>query len=117
MNRNVMQTILTVALPLLLTAAIAIAANRGPEQIDIFGGERGKVPFPHARHQDNLKDCNICHSVFPQETDAIKKLKEQGSLKKKKVMNLQCIKCHKQGKKDGKPHGPVTCSTCHVKKK
>ncbi|MBC2711287.1 MAG: cytochrome c3 family protein [Desulfosarcina sp.] len=115
MSRNFVVVAIVTALIFILPMAAASAANRGPDQIDIFGGERGKIPFPHAKHQDNLKDCNICHSVFPQEADAIKTLKAQGTLKKKKVMNLQCIKCHKQEKKAGKPHGPVTCSTCHVK--
>ncbi len=91
------------------------AASGGPHQIDIFGGKQGKVPFLHAKHQENLKDCTICHSVFPQETDAIRKLKAEGTIKPKKVMNLQCIKCHKQDKRAGKPHGPVTCATCHFK--
>jgi hypothetical protein len=95
-------------------AAIA-AANQGPETIDIFGGQSGKVPFTHARHQNRLNDCNICHGVFPQETDAIKRMKASGALKPKKVMNLQCIKCHKEEKRAGKPHGPLTCSTCHQK--
>ena len=107
--------IIVSALMLILPMAAANADNRGPDKIEIFGGDRGKIPFPHAKHQENLKDCNICHGVFPQETGAIKKMKEQGTLKPKKVMNLQCIKCHKEEKKAGKPHGPVTCNTCHVK--
>ena len=108
--------VIAVAATLLgIYAAIAAAANQGPETIDIFGGQSGKVPFTHAQHQNRLKDCNICHGVFPQETDAIKRMKESGALKPKKVMNLQCIKCHKEEKRAGKPHGPVTCSTCHQK--
>lgn len=95
--------------------ALASAANNGPSHIDIYGGSSGKVPFPHAQHQDQLKDCNICHSVFPQETDAIKTMKAEGKIKPKKVMNLQCIKCHKKDKKAGNPHGPLTCTTCHKK--
>ena len=91
------------------------AVNQGPEQITIFGGSQGKVPFPHRQHQDRLNDCNVCHGIFPQETDAMKKLKEQGALKPKKVMNLQCIRCHKEDKRASKPHGPVTCNTCHIK--
>ena len=101
------------ALSLTGMAAIGVAANKGAPKIDIFGGQKGTIAFPHAQHQDRLKDCNICHSVFPQEKDAIKKLKEQGTIKPKKVMNLQCIKCHKQEKQAGKPSGPVTCNTCH----
>ena len=45
----------------------------------------------------------------------MRKMKENGAMKPKQVMNLQCIKCHKADKQSGKPHGPVTCSTCHVK--
>jgi hypothetical protein len=95
--------------------AIASAVNRGPAQIEIYGGTSGKVPFPHAQHQDRIADCNVCHSVFPQETGAIKAMKGAGKLKPKKVMNLQCIKCHRQEKKAGNPSGPLTCNTCHVK--
>ena len=96
-------------------AIAAVAADQGTTNIDIYGGSQGKVPFPHAMHQNREKDCSVCHSVFPQKHDAIKQMKEAGSLKPKKVMNLQCIKCHKQAKRDGRPHGPVTCKTCHVK--
>jgi hypothetical protein len=114
MRRNI--AIVTLA-AILLAALVTIvaAANTGPASINIFGGESGKVPFPHAQHQDRIKDCIVCHGVFPQETDAIKKMKAQGTIKPKKVMNLQCIKCHKDEKRAGKPHGPLTCKNCHVK--
>jgi hypothetical protein len=115
MNRRIVMITLVTALTVSLCMAATHAANRGPDRIDIFGGRSGNVPFPHAQHQDRIEDCNVCHSVFPQETEAIKKLKEKGMLKPKKVMTLQCIKCHKEEKKTGKPHGPVTCKTCHVK--
>ncbi|MBR9985593.1 MAG: cytochrome c3 family protein [Desulfosarcina sp.] len=115
MNRNFFVITLVTALVVGLCLAAAHAANQGPDRIDIFGGQSGNVPFPHAQHQDRIKECNVCHSVFPQETAAIEKMKEAGMLKPKKVMNLQCIKCHKEDRKMGKPHGPVTCKTCHVK--
>ena len=115
MSRHIIVITLVTALIVSLSMAATHAASRGPDRIDIFGGRSGNVPFPHAQHQDRIKDCNVCHSVFPQETAAIKKMKEEGMLKPKKVMNLQCIKCHKEEKKTGKPHGPVTCKTCHVK--
>jgi len=107
-----------VAVALLMAFALpatAVAAKQGAEEMTLFGGSRGKVPFPHAQHQARLNDCNICHSVFPQEVDAMRKMKQNGTLKPKKVMNLQCIKCHKTDRRAGKPHGPVTCSTCHVR--
>jgi len=115
MIRKIWILVLTGSLLFVLAAAAVQAVSQGPEQITIFGGSRGKVPFPHAQHQARLKDCTICHSLFPQEADAMKKMKEQGALKPKKVMNLQCIRCHKADRKAGQPHGPVTCNTCHIK--
>jgi hypothetical protein len=116
MKRSVLIAPIAIALLFILALPVAAAAaKQGAATITIFGGSRGKVPFPHAQHQARLKDCNICHSTFPQEVDAMRKMKENGTLKPKKVMNLQCIKCHKADKRAGKPHGPVTCSTCHVK--
>ncbi len=112
--RNTLQIVVGLSILFIFTA-ITVAANRGPGTIDIYGGSKGKVPFPHAQHQDRLKDCNVCHKVFPQEKEAIKKMKAKGTLKPKKVMNLQCIKCHKAEKKAGNPYGPVKCSTCHKK--
>ncbi|WP_155312140.1 cytochrome c3 family protein [Desulfosarcina ovata] len=57
----------------------------------------------------------VCHSVFPQETGAIETMKASGALTSKQVMNAQCIKCHKAEKRAGKPFGPLTCNTCHVR--
>jgi hypothetical protein len=91
------------------------AMDPGDAQLEVFGGFRGPVPFPHLEHQERLQDCLVCHSVFPQEKDAIKTLKESGKLKKKKVMNQQCVGCHRAEKKAGNPSGPTTCATCHVR--
>ena len=94
----------------------AAVENKGAKDIELDGGKQGQVPFPHHRHQTVLEDCNICHSVFPQEKGAIKRLKAEGQLKKKSdVMNKQCTKCHKAKKKAGEKTGPVTCKACHVK--
>jgi hypothetical protein len=99
-----------------MTIAVAVQAeNKGAENISIFGGSRGDVPFPHHTHQNRLKDCNTCHAAFPQEADGIKTMKVAGKLKPKQVMNKQCVKCHKEQKKAGNPTGPTTCSTCHFK--
>ena len=100
------------------TIAVSLATeNQGAENMELEGGKRGKVPFPHRQHQKNLEDCQICHSVFPQEAGAIKKLKAQGALKKKYVMNKLCNKCHKEKKKAGQPSGPTKCAKCHIKAK
>ena len=107
-----------VALVVGSSIAVSLATeNQGAESIELEGGKRGKVPFPHRQHQKNLEDCQICHSVFPQEPGAIQKLKSQGALKKKYVMNKLCTKCHKKKKKAGQPSGPTKCSKCHIKGK
>ena len=91
--------------------------NKGAESIEIDGGTGGKVSFPHHQHQENLADCTICHSVFPQKPGSIEELKAQGKLEKKHVMNKLCTKCHKEMKKAGRKTGPLTCSKCHIKEK
>lgn len=100
----------------LISAVVYAVENKGSAQIDIFGGSRGKVPFPHHAHQSRIGDCNVCHASFPQEPDALAKYKDSGQLKKKEVMNKQCIKCHKAEKAAGNPSGPTTCSKCHTRK-
>ena|SRR5210317_827729 len=99
-----------------ITASLA-TENQGAENIELEGGKRGNVPFPHRQHQKNLGDCQICHSVFAQEPGVIQKLKTQGALKKKYVMNKLCTKCHREKKKAGQPSGPTTCKKCHIKVK
>ena len=112
-----MGRILVVTLVLALTGILSAAAvvNKGAEQITLDGGSRGVVPFPHHRHQTQLNDCNACHALFPQEQGGILRLKQEGKLVKKQVMNKHCIKCHKSTKKAGNKSGPTTCSTCHVR--
>ena len=108
---------------LLFFAAVSVplsgapVENKGAAEIKLAGGKRGLVAFPHHRHQDKLGDCDICHSVFPQEAGIIEKLKAQGKLKKKHVMNKLCTKCHKQKKREGIKTGPTTCKKCHIKEK
>jgi len=105
--------------PMLLVIFISAAGfadgNQGAADIQIDGGTRGVVPFPHQAHQDRLGDCNTCHAVFPQEPQALNKQKQAGKLKPKWVMNKQCVNCHRSEKKAGNPSGPTTCSKCHVR--
>jgi hypothetical protein len=89
--------------------------NKGAAEIKLPGGNRGPVSFPHHQHQDQLGDCDICHSVFPQKAGIIEALKAEGKLKKKHVMNKLCTKCHRQKKKEGIKSGPTTCVKCHMK--
>jgi len=95
----------------------AATQNRGAAEIDLPGGTRGLVPFPHHQHQDKLGNCEICHSVFPQKTGIIGELKAQGKLEKKQIMNTLCIKCHRQKKREGVKAGPTTCAKCHIREK
>jgi hypothetical protein len=115
--------LLLLGVGMLFIAAVSVALsgapveNKGAAEIKLPGGKRGPVPFPHHQHQDALGDCDICHSVFPQEAGIIEKLKTQGKLKKKHVMNKLCNKCHKQKKREGIKAGPTTCKKCHIKEK
>jgi len=111
LQRVCMALILTVS----LAAAALAAVDKGAESISLDGGSRGRVPFPHHRHQGALKDCRVCHDLFPQEKDSIHKLKGEGHLVSKQVMNKLCITCHKAEEKAGKPSGPKTCAQCHVR--
>ena len=96
-------------------ASTMASQNKGAANIELNGGKRGNVPFPHHQHQERLAECNICHSIFPQKTGSIAELQTEGKLKKKYVMNKLCTKCHKETKKSGQKSGPTTCKKCHVK--
>ena len=113
--------LLFAAMLVFTAASIALSGtpveNKGAAEITLPGGTRGPVPFPHHQHQNNLVDCKICHSLYPQKAGIIEELKAAGTLKKKQVMNKQCTKCHKQKKKEGLKAGPTTCAKCHIKEK
>ena len=121
-NLLLLGAVILIAGVLFFTAAsVALSGapveNKGAAKIKLPGGKRGPVPFPHHQHQDKLGDCDICHSVFPQEAGIIETLKAEGKLKKKHVMNKLCTKCHRQKKREGIKAGPTTCSKCHIKEK
>ena len=42
-----------------------VNTNKGAADIEIDGGKRGNVPFPHHQHQERIVDCKICHSTKP----------------------------------------------------
>lgn len=89
--------------------------DKGPEQMILDGGKRGKVPFGHRIHQEKLGDCNICHSFFPKQAGSIQDLIKKGALQKKQVMKKLCTKCHKTERMAENPYGPTTCSKCHIR--
>lgn len=88
------------------------AVNKGSEHIVLDGGKRGKVPFPHAIHQARLKDCTVCHQLFPQEPGIVESMKREGKLKEKQLMK-RCQTCHGKMKKTGEKTGPTGCKACH----
>ena len=103
-----------IAVFFITTIGIAVE-DKGTKEKELFGGTRGKVPFPHHQHQNKLGGCNDCHSIFPKTDGAIEDMKKKGTLQSKKIMNTVCIKCHRAEKKTGNKSGPLTCSKCHVK--
>ena len=83
---------------LLSMAAFAGTAFAG-DVIDLPASS-GKVPFPHKKHQEMLKDCKKCHEKGPG------KITELG----KDWAHKTCKGCHTDLKK-----GPTSCKDCHKK--
>ena len=105
----------TVVLGVFIAASGLAVENKGAENIQIESGSKGTVPFPHRSHQERLGDCNICHTLFPQEPGSLTRLKKSGQLRSKRVMNSLCVNCHKAEQKAGNKTGPTTCSKCHIR--
>lgn len=100
---------------ILCATAVAVAVqNKGAPEILLDAGSKGKVFFPHHEHQNNLVDCTICHSMFPQKPGIIVDFIRQGKLEKKQVMN-HCRGCHRNLSQRGEKAGPTSCNKCHVK--
>ncbi len=89
--------------------------NKGAAKLNLPSGNKKSVDFPHKTHQDVLKDCTICHTIFPMEKGVILKNITNGSMKKKTVMK-QCQACHRKLAKQRKKAGPTSCSKCHTGK-
>ncbi len=110
--RKVILATITLGVAVFCSAAYS-GENTGATDITISSGKKKSINFPHKTHQTVLKDCSICHAVFPKEQNSIKKMIDSGSLKKKQVMN-KCKKCHKTMKKAGQKTGPTSCGSCHT---
>ncbi len=112
----VIKTVFIIVVTVLTVFSAAFSTqNPGAENMILEGGKTGDVPFPHKLHQESQTGCDTCHHLFDQESGSIERLKSENILRAKQVMNIQCLKCHREMKKAGKPTGPVTCNTCHVK--
>jgi hypothetical protein len=106
--------VLVMVFGMVFTAAMAAEVQKkGAEEIRIDGGKKGYVDFPHRNHQDTLRDCKICHDIFPQQLGIIKDLIDKGQLNKKQVMN-HCKGCHRNMADAGKKTGPTSCKKCHM---
>lgn len=99
---------------LLTGGSSAAEENKGAESITLNGGDRGSVTFPHGRHQGIFVDCKPCHDLFPKEAGIVDKMKAEGKLQKREVMNM-CKDCHKSSTEKGQKAGPVFCKECHKK--
>ncbi len=85
-----------------------------------FGAlERPAVLFYHDKHTKALaeqnKDCSTCHETVKDRLGL--KFKRTEDKDKQAIMQIyhdNCIACHKESAKPGKPGGPVTCGQCHV---
>ncbi len=100
---------------LFLSTAVVFAQNKGQAEIILNGGRMGNITFPHYLHHGVINDCMVCHKDFVKEPGSLQAAKDKGVLKKKQVMYNTCLKCHKDRKKAGETHGPVSCSGCHKK--
>ncbi len=108
-------TMAGLGLSLTVLALAGVSQNRGAGEMNLDSGSKGKVYFPHRAHQERMEDCQVCHILFPQIQGAVLKLKAEGGLKKKQVMNKLCVTCHKKKKAAGEKSGPTTCTKCHKK--
>ncbi len=121
--------VLVLAAVLTAAAVVKQTATADPGRADVitidglstFGPlERPAVLFYHDKHTDALakqnKDCTACHETTKDSLS--QKFKRIQDKSKKAVMDIyhdQCMSCHKELGKPGKPIGPVTCGECHIK--
>lgn len=111
MKRKSVPTFFLIAV-LFSAAALAVEEYQGAEEMVLEGGRFGKVAFGHKRHQTALKACNVCHDLFPKTPGGIVRLKAEGRLYRRQVMN-QCTSCHYERATKGKKTGPTSCGGCH----
>lgn len=98
---------------ILLSASNCLAGdNKGADSIVLKGGSLGSVTLSHRLHQGMLTDCKPCHELFPKESQVVDKMKAEGKLQRKDVMNM-CKKCHKDLADKGQKTGPINCTDCH----
>lgn len=90
-----MKRVLVAMLAVTAFAGSAIAAD-----VVEFPASMGKVTFNHKKHQENLKDCKICHEKGPGKIEGFGK----------EFAHKTCKGCHAE-----KKQGPTGCKDCHKK--
>ena len=113
MEKRIIAPLILLLIFILNTAALA-NEKVIKEVFELSAGDKGDITFPHNKHQKALKDCTICHNLFPKKTGAITEMITNGKLQKKQVMD-HCLACHRKMKNDGEKTGPTSCSQCHKK--
>jgi len=97
----------------LVSAGGSLAGDdTGAESIVLKGGGLGSITLNHRLHQKVQTDCKPCHDLFPKESQVVEKMKGQGKLQKKNVMDM-CKNCHKSMADKGQKTGPTNCMDCH----
>ena len=93
--------IATIAALAIVGAATAMAA--GPDTIELDKtGNKGKIAFPHKKHQEALKiSCATCHTDAPGKIAGFKGMGPGHKL---------CKDCHSKNKPD-----TAVCTFCHKK--
>ncbi len=90
-------------------AALAIAANKGPEVIKI-PATLGEITFNHIAHQEKVNECSDCHhkgQEYGKCTGCHGFADKKDFPGRKKAFHAQCKGCHQ------KTSGPTSCKGCH----
>jgi opacity protein-like surface antigen len=90
-----MKRIIAAAALALFTTGTALAAD-----VITLPAKNGNITFNHKAHQDQLKDCKICHEKGPGKIEGFSK----------DFAHKTCKGCHEE-----KKAGPTKCGECHKK--
>ncbi len=96
--KRLVVTLLVAAFVVAGSFSIAAADDNGPAEIK-FPASMGEVTFPHAMHQEKLKDCKICHEAGPGKIEGFGKDWAHKTCKgchKEKGVSTSCKTCHKK---------------------
>ena len=91
-----MKKLIAAAALTIFSAGLALAADN-----IVLPAKNGNVTFNHSKHQEQLKDCKLCH-----ESEKGGKIAGLG----KDWAHKTCKGCHEE-----KKQGPTKCGECHKK--